>query len=172
MPGRLGQLEGVFGALKQRHGITRQDADMSSAEQIARLEAERGRPVTDLGDVGFDRCHRQGLRSHAGLQAQHLVASARLGQGCGRALGPGLHGHHRLRHQHPAREAAARTAGRRCSPASTGDGGRGGAPRRPMPPCCLPPALGGSETDLTPALKAFAAPLARGRLLQTNPRPR
>lgn len=40
--------------LARRHGLQHVDTDMSSAEQIAKMEAERSQATVDLGDVGFE----------------------------------------------------------------------------------------------------------------------
>ena len=36
-----------------RYGVTHQDTDMSSAEEIAKFDAEKNAPVADVGDVGL-----------------------------------------------------------------------------------------------------------------------
>ncbi len=40
--------------LARQHGLQHVDTDMSSAEQIAKIEAERSQATVDLGDVGFE----------------------------------------------------------------------------------------------------------------------
>lgn len=173
MPDDWANWKGVFGALKQRHGIARQDADMSSAEQIARLEAERGRPVTDLGDVGFEfgaiakaRGLTQAYKPSTWAQVPDWAKDAE--------------GHWALAYTGTI-AFAINTQRVKQLPDSwkalfsgqyrvmVGEVGRSSQANAAVLSAAV--ALGGSETDLTPALKAFA-PLARaGRLLQTNPTP-
>ncbi len=46
--------ENVFKAIERRYGVTHTDTDMTSAEQITRLLAERNAPVMDIADIGYD----------------------------------------------------------------------------------------------------------------------
>ena len=44
----------TWGDLKRLYGIEHVDTDMSSAEEIAKIEAERSNATVDIGDVGFE----------------------------------------------------------------------------------------------------------------------
>jgi putative spermidine/putrescine transport system substrate-binding protein len=46
--------ENVFKAIEQRYGVKHDDTDMTSAEEITRLMAERNAPVADIADIGYD----------------------------------------------------------------------------------------------------------------------
>jgi putative spermidine/putrescine transport system substrate-binding protein len=46
--------ENVFKAIEQRYGVKHEDTDMTSAEEITRLLAERNAPVADIADIGYD----------------------------------------------------------------------------------------------------------------------
>jgi putative spermidine/putrescine transport system substrate-binding protein len=46
--------ENIFKAIEQRYGVKHADTDMTSAEEITRLLAERNAPVMDIADIGYD----------------------------------------------------------------------------------------------------------------------
>jgi putative spermidine/putrescine transport system substrate-binding protein len=46
--------ENIFKAIEQRYGVKHTDTDMTSAEEITRLLAERKAPVMDIADIGYD----------------------------------------------------------------------------------------------------------------------
>src|SRR5574341_897814 len=47
-------LENIFAAIEKKYGVKHTDTDMTSAEQITRLLAERNAPVMDIADIGYD----------------------------------------------------------------------------------------------------------------------
>ena len=47
-------LEKIFGAIEKKYNVKHTDTDMTSAEQITRLLAERAAPVMDIADIGYD----------------------------------------------------------------------------------------------------------------------
>src|SRR5512136_2734010 len=47
-------LGAIWKTIEQKYGITHTDTDMTSAEQITRLLAEKNAPVMDVADIGFD----------------------------------------------------------------------------------------------------------------------
>jgi putative spermidine/putrescine transport system substrate-binding protein len=47
-------LENIFAAIEKKYGVKHTDTDMTSAEQITRLLAERSAPVMDIADIGYD----------------------------------------------------------------------------------------------------------------------
>src|SRR5512133_2785924 len=47
-------LGNIWKAIEQKYGIVHTDTDMTSAEQITRLLAEKNAPVMDVADIGFD----------------------------------------------------------------------------------------------------------------------
>jgi len=54
MPDDWANWRGIWADLKRLYGIEHVDSDMSSAEEIAKIEAERANASVDLGDVGFE----------------------------------------------------------------------------------------------------------------------
>jgi putative spermidine/putrescine transport system substrate-binding protein len=46
--------ENIFKAIEQRYGVKHTDTDMTSAEEITHLLAERNAPVMDIADIGYD----------------------------------------------------------------------------------------------------------------------
>ncbi len=47
-------LGNIFAAIEKKYGVKHTDTDMTSAEQITRLLAERSAPVMDIADIGYD----------------------------------------------------------------------------------------------------------------------
>jgi putative spermidine/putrescine transport system substrate-binding protein len=47
-------LGNIFAAIEKKFGVKHTDTDMTSAEQITRLLAERNAPVMDIADIGYD----------------------------------------------------------------------------------------------------------------------
>ncbi|HEY8709589.1 MAG TPA: extracellular solute-binding protein [Burkholderiaceae bacterium] len=54
MPDDWANWRATWADLKRLYGIEHVDTDMSSAEEIAKIEAERGNASVDIGDVGFE----------------------------------------------------------------------------------------------------------------------
>ena len=46
--------ENIFKAIETKYGVKHTDTDMTSAEEITKLMAERSAPVMDIGDIGYD----------------------------------------------------------------------------------------------------------------------
>jgi putative spermidine/putrescine transport system substrate-binding protein len=47
-------LGAIFSAIEQKYGVVHTDTDMTSAEQITKLLAEKDAPVMDIADIGYD----------------------------------------------------------------------------------------------------------------------
>lgn len=47
-------LGNIFKAIETKYGVVHTDTDMTSAEQITRLLAEKNAPVMDIADIGYD----------------------------------------------------------------------------------------------------------------------
>lgn len=47
-------LGAIFGRIEEIYGVEHVDTDMTSAEQITRLLAEKNAPVMDIADIGYD----------------------------------------------------------------------------------------------------------------------
>src|SRR6267142_1158813 len=46
--------ENVFKAIESKYGVKHTDTDMTSAEEITYMVAERSAPVMDIADIGYD----------------------------------------------------------------------------------------------------------------------
>lgn len=53
MPDAWANYGEIWGNFTKTNGITHSDTDMTSAEEIAKFDAEKGSPVADIGDVGI-----------------------------------------------------------------------------------------------------------------------
>lgn len=53
MPDSWANWKDTWATFTQQYGLTHTDTDMSSAEELAKFEAEKDNPVADIGDVGF-----------------------------------------------------------------------------------------------------------------------
>lgn len=53
MPGSWANWKDTWNDLKSTYGLKHQDTDMSSAQEIAKFEAEKKNAMADIGDVGF-----------------------------------------------------------------------------------------------------------------------
>lgn len=53
MPDSWANWKGTWTDLKSNYGLKHQDTDMSSAQEIAKFEAEKKKATADIGDVGF-----------------------------------------------------------------------------------------------------------------------
>jgi putative spermidine/putrescine transport system substrate-binding protein len=54
MPDDWANWRGTWADLKRLYGVEHVDTDMSSAEEIAKIEAEKANASVDIGDVGFE----------------------------------------------------------------------------------------------------------------------
>ena len=173
MPDDWANWRGTWADMKRLYGVDHVDTDMSSAEEIAKIEAERGNASVDIGDVGFEF---------------GAIAKAR---GVTRAYKPttwaqvpdwakDADGHWALAYTGTI-AFAINTRRLKNAPRSWKDlfagnarvliGEVGRAAQSNAGVLSAAVALGGDETRLAPALAAFA-PLARQhRLVMTNPAP-
>jgi putative spermidine/putrescine transport system substrate-binding protein len=53
MPDNWANYGEIWSNFTQQYGITHTDTDMSSAEEIAKFDAEKNSPVADIGDIGI-----------------------------------------------------------------------------------------------------------------------
>ena len=53
MPDAWANLGEIWGNFTKSNEVTHSDTDMTSAEEIAKFDAEKGSPVADIGDVGI-----------------------------------------------------------------------------------------------------------------------
>ena len=173
MPDDWANWRGTWADLQRLYGIAHADTDMSSAEEIAKIEAEKANASVDIGDVGFEF---------------GAIAKAR---GVTRAYKPSTwsqvpdwakdaDGHWALAYTGTI-AFAVNTKRMKVVPRSwkelfasnarvlVGEVGRAAQSNAGVLSAAI--ALGGDETRLAPALAAFA-PLARQhRLVMTNSSP-
>jgi len=173
MPDDWANWRGIWADLQRLYGVAHVDSDMSSAEEIAKIEAEHANASVDIGDVGFEF---------------GAIAKAR---GVTHAYKPGTwaqvpdwakdpEGHWALAYTGTI-AFAVNTQRMKTVPRSwkalfdsnarvlIGEVGRAAQANAGVLSAAI--ALGGDETHLAPALAAFA-PLARQhRLVMTNASP-
>ncbi|MGL4818956.1 MAG: ABC transporter substrate-binding protein, partial [Bacilli bacterium] len=53
MPDTWANWKDTWADLEKEYGLKHSDTDMSSAEEIAKFEAEKNKPTADIGDVGI-----------------------------------------------------------------------------------------------------------------------
>lgn len=53
MPDSWANWKGTWTDLQSKYGLKHSDTDMSSAEELAKFEAEKNKPTADIGDVGI-----------------------------------------------------------------------------------------------------------------------
>ncbi len=53
MPDSWANWKDTWADVQTKYGLTHTDTDMSSAEEIAKFEAEKDKPTADIGDVGI-----------------------------------------------------------------------------------------------------------------------
>lgn len=53
MPDNWANWKGTWDDITSKYGLTHTDTDLSSAEEIAKFEAEKNSPTADIGDVGI-----------------------------------------------------------------------------------------------------------------------
>lgn len=53
MPDNWANWKGTWSDISAKYGLTHSDTDLSSAEEIAKFEAEKNNPTADIGDVGI-----------------------------------------------------------------------------------------------------------------------
>ena len=116
MPDDWANWRGTWADLQRLYGVAHVDSDMSSAEEIAKIEAEKANASVDIGDVGFEFGAIAKARGVTrAVQAQHLGTGARLGQGSRTATGPWPTPARSRSPSTPSASRACRAAGRRCS---------------------------------------------------------
>ena len=53
MPDSWANWKDTWADMKSKYGLAHTDTDMSSAEEIAKFDAEKNKPTSDIGDVGI-----------------------------------------------------------------------------------------------------------------------
>ena len=161
--------ENVFKAIETKYGVKHTDTDMTSAEEITHLMAERGAPVMDIADIGYDFVGRLLENNLAeGLQEPILEKNSRQFQGQGWTLDIGLLGCDQLPDQHrQGQEPSAgleRSAGSRNTRTWSAAEIPGSPPMRRASVLAAAYANGGGEGNVQPGLDWFKALRDTGNL--------
>ncbi|MBL8277736.1 MAG: extracellular solute-binding protein [Pelomonas sp.] len=173
MPDDWANWRATWADLQRLYGLAHTDTDMSSAEQIAKMEAERGNASIDIGDVGFEFgaiAQARGLsRPYKPSTWAQVPDWAKDAEGHWALAYTGTLAfavNKRLLKEVPRSWKALFAAQPRVMIGAVGRAAQANAAV-----LAAAHALGGDETRLQPALAAFAQ-LARARkLLSTDPSP-
>lgn len=173
MPDDWANWRATWADLQRLHGIAHVDTDMSSAEQIAKIEAERANASIDLGDVGFEFgpiAKARGItRAYKPSTWAQVPDWAKDADGHWALAYTGTIAfavNKRLLKDVPRSWKALFAAQPRVMIGAVGRAAQANAAV-----LAAAHALGGSEAQLQPALKAFAQLAKARKLLSTDPSP-
>ena len=173
MPDDWANWRATWADLQRLHGLAHVDTDMSSAEQIAKMEAERANASIDIGDVGFEFgpiAKARGLtRAYKPSTWAQIPDWAKDADGHWALAYTGTIAfavNRRLLKDVPRSWKALFAAQPRVMVGAVGRAAQANAAV-----LAAAHALGGSETLLKPALEAFARLAKARRLLSTDPSP-
>ena len=173
MPDDWANWRATWADLQRLHGLAHVDTDMSSAEQIAKMEAERANASIDIGDVGFEFgpiAKARGLtRAYKPSTWAQVPDWAKDADGHWVLAYTGTIAfavNRRLLKDIPRSWKALFAAQPRVMVGAVGRAAQANAAV-----LAAAHALGGSETLLKPALEAFARLAKARRLLSTDPSP-
>lgn len=173
MPDDWANWRATWADLQRLYGLTHVDTDMSSAEQIAKIEAERANASIDIGDVGFEfgaiakargitRAYKPTTWAQVPDWAKDVDGHWALAYTGTIAFAVNK----RLLKDVPRSWKALFAAQPRVAIGAVGRAAQANATV-----LAAAHALGGSETRLQPALQAFAALAKARKLLSTDPSP-
>ena len=177
MPDGWANWRATWADMQRIHGINHVDSDMSSAEEIAKMEAERSNASVDIGDVGFEfgaiakaRGVTQAYKPSNWAQIPAWAKDAD-GHWVVAYTGTIAFAVNSKRLPNPPRSWKALFEGQAQGAyrVMIGEVGRAAQANAAMLAAAI--ALGGSETQLKPALSQFAQIAKQQRLILTNPSP-
>lgn len=173
MPDDWANWRATWADLQRLYGLAHVDTDMSSAEEIAKIEAERSNASVDIGDVGFEFgpiAKARGItRAYKPTTWAQLPDWAKDADGHWALAYTGTIAfavNKRLLKDVPRSWKALFAAQPRVMIGAVGRAAQANAAV-----LAAAHALGGSETQLQPALQAFAALAKARKLLATDPSP-
>ena len=173
MPDDWANWRATWADLQRLHGLAHVDTDMSSAEQIAKMEAERANASVDIGDVGFEFgpiAKARGLtRAYKPTTWAQVPDWAKDADGHWALAYTGTIAfavNRKLLKDVPRSWKALFAAQPRVMIGAVGRAAQANAAV-----LAAAQALGGSETQLQPALQAFAQLAKARKLLSTDPSP-
>lgn len=173
MPDDWANWRATWAELQRLYGLAHTDTDMSSAEEIAKIEAERSNASVDIGDVGFEFgpiAKARGItRAYKPTTWAQVPDWAKDADGHWALAYTGTIAfavNKRLLKDVPRSWKALFAAQPRVMIGAVGRAAQANAAV-----LAAAHALGGSETQLQPALKAFAALAKARKLLATDPSP-
>ena len=177
MPDGWANWRDTWADLQRLYGLSHVDTDMNSAEEIAKIEAERSNASVDLGDVGFEFGEIAKLRgitlAYKPTTWAQIPAWAKDPDGHWAVAYTGTIAFavNTKRFPNPPRSWKALFAGtpKGAYRVLIGEVGRAAQANAAVLAAAI--ALGGSETQLQPALLQFAQIARQQRLITTNPTP-
>ena len=177
MPDGWANWRATWADMQRIHGINHVDSDMSSAEEIAKMEAERNNASVDIGDVGFEfgaiakaRGVTQAYKPSNWAQIPAWAKDAD-GHWVVAYTGTIAFAVNSKRFPNPPRSWKALFEGKAQGAYRVMIGEVGRAAQANAAVLAAAIALGGSETQLKPALSQFAQIAKQQRLIMTNPSP-
>ena len=177
MPDGWANWRATWADMQRIHGINHVDSDMSSAEEIAKMEAERSNASVDIGDVGFEfgaiakaRGVTQAYKPSNWAQIPAWAKDAD-GHWVVAYTGTIAFAVNSKRLPNPPRSWKALFEGQAQGAYRVMIGEVGRAAQANAAVLAAAIALGGSETQLKPALSQFAQIAKQQRLIMTNPSP-
>ncbi len=177
MPDGWANWRATWADMQRIHGINHVDSDMSSAEEIAKMEAERSNASVDIGDVGFEfgaiakaRGVTQAYKPSNWAQIPAWAKDAD-GHWVVAYTGTIAFAVNSKRLPNPPRSWKALFEGQAQGAHRVMIGEVGRAAQANAAVLAAAIALGGSETQLKPALNQFAQIAKQQRLILTNPSP-
>jgi putative spermidine/putrescine transport system substrate-binding protein len=177
MPDGWANWRATWADMQRIHGINHVDSDMSSAEEIAKMEAERSNASVDIGDVGFEfgaiakaRGVTQAYKPSNWAQIPAWAKDAD-GHWVVAYTGTIAFAVNSKRLPNPPRSWKALFEGQVQGAYRVMIGEVGRAAQANAAVLAAAIALGGSETQLKPALSQFAQIAKQQRLIMTNPSP-
>ena len=177
MPDGWANWRATWADMQRIHGINHVDSDMSSAEEIAKMEAERSNASVDIGDVGFEfgaiAKARGVTQAYKPSNWAQIPAWAKDPDGHWAVAYTGTIAFavNSKRLPNPPRSWKALFEGQAQGAYRVMIGEVGRAAQANAAVLAAAIALGGSETQLKPALSQFAQIAKQQRLIMTNPSP-
>ena len=177
MPDGWANWRATWADMQRIHGINHVDSDMSSAEEIAKMEAERSNATVDIGDVGFEfgaiAKARGVTQAYKPSNWAQIPAWAKDPDGHWAVAYTGTIAFavNSKRLPNPPRSWKALFEGQAQGAYRVMIGEVGRAAQANAAVLAAAIALGGSETQLKPALSQFAQIAKQQRLIMTNPSP-
>lgn len=174
MPDQWANWGATWADLRKKFGIVHTDTDMSSAEEIAKFDAERSNATADIADIGFEFApyakQRELTLAYKPSTWDQIPLWARDEDGHWAVAYTGTIAFAvNTKHTAGAVPRSWRALAESKWRVSIGEVGRASQANAGVLAAAI--ALGGNESQLKPALDLFAKISREGRLITTNPQP-